>query len=249
MSFPNIPCPLHVFEPRYRLMIRLVLRNVEELKQSKRFMESIHGLNWPIFSIITHSGLSGERWRPAPESLGCARTATARTRRSRITAPCLRSGTSSTSLMDALLWTQWVDADLRLVFTSSCVLIRKEQVAKAKIWPCRWLAEEQKMVTALPRLNFSRIMCQRIQSWKPYRLFEKNKSKNKGNCYATCKGIQLSFRRTFMTKPKPLPYPGLTTTTNRWRRAFYLITVSFVDHIVITIGTFIVRILLNLWHL
>ena len=22
MSFPNIPCPLHVFEPRYRLMIR-----------------------------------------------------------------------------------------------------------------------------------------------------------------------------------------------------------------------------------
>ena len=120
----------------------------------------------------SHSGLSGERWRPAPESLGCARTATARTRRSLITAPCLRSGTSSTSLMDALLWTQWVDADLRLVFTSPCVLIRKEQVAKAKTWPCRWLAEEQKMVTALPRLNFSRIMCQRIQSWKPYRLFE-----------------------------------------------------------------------------
>ena len=45
MSFPNIPCPLHVFEPRYRLMIRWVLRNVKELKQSKRFMESIHGLN------------------------------------------------------------------------------------------------------------------------------------------------------------------------------------------------------------
>ena len=22
MSFPSIPCPLHVFEPRYRLMIR-----------------------------------------------------------------------------------------------------------------------------------------------------------------------------------------------------------------------------------
>ena len=77
----------------------------------------------------------------------------------------------------------------------------------------------------------------------------KNKRLNEEICYGTCKGIQLSFRRTFMTKPKPLPYPGLTTTTNRWRRAFYLITVSFVDHIVITIGTFIVRILLNLWHL
>jgi len=27
MSFPNVPCPLHVFEPRYRLMIRRVMEN------------------------------------------------------------------------------------------------------------------------------------------------------------------------------------------------------------------------------
>ena len=27
MSFPSVPCPLHVFEPRYRLMIRRVMEN------------------------------------------------------------------------------------------------------------------------------------------------------------------------------------------------------------------------------
>ena len=27
MSFPNVTCPLHVFEPRYRLMIRRVMEN------------------------------------------------------------------------------------------------------------------------------------------------------------------------------------------------------------------------------
>merc|ERR1719356_232784 len=27
MSFPNIPCPLHIFEPRYRLMIRRAMES------------------------------------------------------------------------------------------------------------------------------------------------------------------------------------------------------------------------------
>ena len=72
--------------------------------------------NFSLIDIINSKNKHdpGEQWRLGPESLVCARTA--RRRPSPTTAPCSRSGTSSTSPTEDQSLTPWAAGDLRWVF-------------------------------------------------------------------------------------------------------------------------------------
>merc|ERR1719468_1125594 len=90
MSFPAVPCPLHVFEPRYRLMIRramesgarqfgmcvgspetgfsdygtmLEIRDIQYFDDGRSVVDTIGGKRFRV--------LSRGRWRAAPGSSGC----------------------------------------------------------------------------------------------------------------------------------------------------------------------------------